>query len=370
MRILVTGANGFIGQNLIIRLEAENTHEIMRFTRRNTALELADMVKTADFVFHLAGENRPSDISDFTVVNDQLTASLCELLLSAKRSIPVAYASSTQAEKDNPYGISKLAGEKHLIQYARESQSSVFIYRLPNVFGKWGKPDYNSVVATFCHNLINDIDLRIDDPDQMIDLAYIDYVIDELVNNISDTGSKHMRRFVEPVYSVTLQLLAEKLSNIHTARETLNVCDVGSGLMRALHATYLSYLPPSRFSYSIPVYGDQRGSFSEILKTHDSGQVSFFTANPGVTRGGHYHHSKTEKFLVVSGVAEFSFRHVLTGEKMLLSVDSSRPEIVETVPGWAHAITNTGSTQLIVLLWANEIYNADSPDTWTFNMNS
>lgn len=363
MRLLVTGSNGFIGKNLIVRLnELDISHEV--FTRRNSTKDLKELINRSDFVIHLAGENRPGDESDFEVVNFGLTSLICDEIRLIERNIPILLASSIQAEGDSLYGKSKLSAEIAVRNLENDTGNSSYIYRLPGVFGKWCKPNYNSVVATFCHNISHDLPIQVNDPSFELSLVYIDDVVDELVKVIQGEGSGREVLSVQPVYKIKLGDLADQIKVFKKSRDSLITEKVGSGLVRKLYSTYLSYLSPEQFSYSIPSYGDERGMFAEMLKTKDSGQFSFFTAGPGVTRGGHYHHSKTEKFLVVQGEAKFGFRHVVTDEMHEIVTTSKELKIVETVPGWSHDITNIGIGEIIVMLWANEIFDRDRPDTF------
>lgn len=363
MRILVTGANGFIGKTLLVRLAEEGDFEVDSFTRADDIAALAAKVATADSIVHLAGENRPTDPAAFMKVNGGLTAALCDAVRVAGRPIPLIFTSSIQAERANPYGESKQTGEDAVAALAETPGQSCTIFRLPNVFGKWCRPDYNSAVATFCHNIARDIPIRIDDPAAPLTLVYVDDVVNGLIATIHASQPGLHWGAVEPIYSSTVGEVADLIHAFRNSRETLLTERVGTGLVRALYSTYVSYLPPANFSYAVPVHGDARGVFVEMLKTPDSGQFSFFTAHPGVIRGGHYHHSKTEKFLVIKGHARFGFRHILTDEYHSLETSGAEPRIVETVPGWSHDITNIGDDEMVVMLWANEIFDRNRPDT-------
>jgi UDP-2-acetamido-2,6-beta-L-arabino-hexul-4-ose reductase len=369
MKILITGADGFIGKNLVAVLSERPDLEMLPFIRETTAEQLRQYVSQADCIFHLAGVNRPVDPADFTVGNAELTQTLCELAAQSGRRVPIIYTSSIQAEKDNPYGKSKREAELALTALAERMKGGVHIFRLPNVFGKWCRPNYNSVVATFCHNICRDLPIQINDPDAEVTLVYIDDVIKRFVEVMDRQADEELFAKVEPQYVTTVGELAEQISAFKHSRQTLITERVGSGLARALYATYVSYLPPAAFSYTIPQYGDPRGVFVEMLKTPDSGQFSYFTAHPGITRGGHYHHSKTEKFLVIKGEARFGFRHIVTNEYYAIDTSGSKPEIVETVPGWTHDITNIGQDEMIVMLWANEIFDRERPDTYARPVN-
>lgn len=363
MKILVTGSNGFIGKNLLLRLGELSRYEPLGFTREHSLENLAKFVSQADAVLHLAGINRPIDIKEFSQGNVDFTKCLCKLIADTGRNIPLIYASSIQASLDNPYGESKRAAELALENLAKKTGNSVAIYRLPNVFGKWCRPNYNSVVATFCHNLAYDLPVQINDVAAILKLVYVDDVVEEFINSIDSLPAGLIHREVSPVYEVTLGDLANQIKAFQNSRESLVSEAVGTGFVRALYSTYLSYLPPIKFAYEIPKYGDERGVFVEMLKTKDSGQFSFFTAHPGVTRGGHYHHTKTEKFLVIKGEARFGFRQILTNEFYEIRTSGDKPKIVETVPGWTHDITNIGVDEMVVMLWANEIFDRAHPDT-------
>lgn len=364
MKVLITGANGFVSKNLIAHLGERKDIEVLRFTREDSLESLPVLVAHADFVFHLAGVNRPQDPQDFVSGNTDLTRALCEAVVASGRQIPLLYTSSIQAELDNPYGVSKREAEEALQELASNHGSPVYLFRLPNVFGKWARPNYNSAVATFCHNIARDLPIQINDPQALIRLVYIDDVIEHFMAVMDGKLVGQPFVSVEPQYSITVGSLACQLETFRDSRKTLITEPVGSGLVRALYSTYLSYVPPQRFTYEVPKYGDERGVFVEMLKTRDAGQFSFFTAHPGITRGGHYHHSKTEKFLVIKGKACFRFRHIASGEFHELFTDGEHPEIVETVPGWTHDITNVGDEEMIVMLWANEIFDREHPDTY------
>jgi len=364
MKVLVTGANGFIGKNLQMHLQERDGYEVVPFTREHTEQDLPGLLKGVDWIVHLAGINRPQDPAEFTTGNAGLTQALCHAVQATGRSIPVIYSSSIQAEQDNDYGTSKREAEDALLALHEATGNPVYIYRLANVFGKWARPNYNSAVATFCHNIARDLPVQINDPDAVINLVYVDDVIASFLSLLGGEPQNGPFVEVEPVYQITVGELASQLSRFKATRENLITEPVGTGLVRALYSTYVSYLPPERFTYTVPQHGDERGVFVEMLKTPDAGQFSFFTAHPGITRGGHYHHSKTEKFLVIKGKACFRFRHMLTGEFYELFTDGAKPEIVETVPGWTHDITNVGEDELVCMLWANEIFDRDNPDTF------
>jgi len=364
MKVLVTGANGFIGKNLVVHLNERDDVEVLTFTRDDTLSDLLKLVSEVEFIFHLAGVNRPTNVHEFDTGNADLTRALCEAVVGSGRQIPLIYSSSSQADINNAYGNSKLAAEEALIRLQREYGARVHIFRLPNVFGKWAKPYYNSVVATFCNNITKKIPVEVNDKRANLRLVYIDDVVDHFIGLMDGGESQDEFEMVEPEYSISVGDLAEQLYAFRNSRDSLFTEKVGVGLVRALYSTYVSYFSPDQFSYEVPKYHDQRGEFVEMLKTNDSGQFSFFTAYPGITRGGHYHHSKTEKFLVIRGKANFRFCHILTGESYELATHGDSPRIVETVPGWSHDITNVGDVEMIVMLWANEVFDRDQPDTY------
>jgi UDP-2-acetamido-2,6-beta-L-arabino-hexul-4-ose reductase len=371
MRVLITGANGFVGRNLQLRLQERSDVETVCYTRDQQVVQLASLLEGVDFVFHLAGVNRPKDPQEFSAGNVDLTRALCEAVAFAARStgrkIPILFTSSTQATHDNAYGRSKREAEEALAAVRDDHFVPVHIFRLPNVFGKWCHPNYNSVVATFCHNIARNIPIEVHDKHAHLSLVYIDDVMERFIALMDGAEPKVDAdgfSAIQPEYSITVGELAQLIQAFCDNRTSLLTERVGIGLVRALYATYVSYLPVEAFSYEVPQHEDRRGVFVEMLKTLDCGQFSFFTAHPGVTRGGHYHHSKTEKFLVIKGEAQFRFRHMYTGETYQLQTSGDKARIVETVPGWTHDITNIGSEEMVVMLWANEIFDRARPDTY------
>lgn len=364
MKILVTGSNGFIAKNLIQFLSEKTEVEILKVHRESSEQELKESILSADWIVHLAGINRPLNESEFIEGNVTLTEKITQTLREEHKLTPIILSSSIQADRDNAYGKSKLGGEQALEQLHEEQGNPVHICRLANVFGKWSRPNYNSAVATFCHNVANDLPLQINDENAIIRLVYIDDVVETFWNMINGSVSVDQTFQIQPEYQITVGDLAKTLNGFKASRDTLITDQVGTGLTRALYSTYLSFLKPEQFDYSVPKYGDARGVFVEMLKTPDAGQFSYFTAHPGITRGGHYHHTKTEKFLVIKGKALFKFKHVVTGEFYELETQGDEPRIVETVPGWTHDITNIGNDEMIVMLWANEIFDRNKPDTY------
>ncbi|WP_332742516.1 UDP-2-acetamido-2,6-beta-L-arabino-hexul-4-ose reductase [Hydrogenophaga sp.] len=369
MKVLITGAQGFIGKNLSLHLTERKDVEVVAFTRDQQTTDLPRLLAGVDVVFHLAGINRPQDPQEFISGNADLTHALCRSISenSNAESIQVIYTSSTQAANDNPYGRSKLAAENALFELQRQHGTPVHVFRLPNVFGKWCRPNYNSAVATFCHNIARELPIQINDPAAPLTLVYVDDVIArfmQLMDGAAPAVDARGFATLTPQYLTTVGEVASKIAAFKASRVSLVTDRVGTGLTRALHSTYVSHLPPEAFSYIVPRHADPRGVFVEMLKTPDCGQFSYFTALPGVTRGGHYHHSKTEKFLVIEGQARFRFRHMLTGATHELQTSADVPQVVETVPGWTHDVTNTGEKDMVVMLWANEIFDREHPDTF------
>lgn len=366
MAVVVTGAGGFIGRNLMIRL-AERGVEARGFDVDDDPAAMRAAVASADVVFHLAGVNRPQTEDEFETGNAGLTGEICDVLARSGNRAPLIITSSTQAERDNPYGRSKLAAERAVLAHGEATGAPVQVFRLTNVFGKWARPNYNSAVATFCHNVANGLPITINDPAAPLKLVYVDDVCDAFLRVLDDPTGVHGDRpgfaHAGPEYDTTVGAVADAIRAFPESRSTLVTDRVGTGLVRALYSTYLSYLKPEQFAYDVPRHGDPRGVFVEMLKTPDCGQFSYFTAGPGVTRGQHYHHTKTEKFLVLTGRARFGFRHIVTGEIFHLETEGGQGRIVETIPGWTHDITNVGDQEMVVMLWANEIFDRARPDT-------
>ncbi|MDM4767526.1 NAD-dependent epimerase/dehydratase family protein [Pelomonas sp. SE-A7] len=363
MRIAITGASGFVGRNLRWRLKELGHADVRLISHQASDRELIEQLQELDFVFHLAGVNRPLDPGEFDDGNADFSLRLTAILGSLPNPPAVAFASSTQAALDNSYGLSKRAAEDALLHYSRQCRVPVYIFRLTNVFGKWCRPNYNSVVATFCHNIARDLPVTINDPCAPLRLVYIDDVIDHFLTLPGNAAAPSGFLDVSPSYETTVGELAETLRGFRDTRSSLLIDRVGTGLKRALYATYVSYLPTESFDYQVPRHADPRGVFVEMLKTPDGGQFSYFTAGPGITRGEHYHHTKTEKFLVIKGTAHFGFRHIDNGDTHELVTRGGEARIVETIPGWTHNITNIGEDELIVMLWANEVFDRARPDT-------
>lgn len=365
MKILVTGANGFIGKNLIIELKNRKYKDIFEYNRETNAALLDEYCKEADFVFHLAGVNRPEDESEFMEGNFGFTSILLDTLKRYKNTCTVMLASSIQAELDNPYGNSKKAGEDLLFNYGKETGSKVLIYRFPNVFGKWCRPNYNSAVATFCHNIAHNRPIVVNNPSTVMNLVYIDDVVNELINALEGNENRSGDYCeVSLVHTITLGEVADLIYSFRESRQNCSVPHMSDEFTKKLYSTYLSCLPKDQFSYELKMNTDNRGSFTEFIKTPDRGQISVNIAKPGVTKGNHWHHTKNEKFLVVSGKGVIRFRKIGSDEVIEYLVSGDRLEVVDIPVGYTHNIENLGDTDMVTVMWANEAFNPVSPDTY------
>ena len=378
MNILVTGANGFVGRNLVSQLEniasgkarnyaiaGEELH-VLCYDVDSDPAALEEYCRRADFVFNLAGVNRPEDPSEFMKGNFGFASLLLDTLKKCGNSCPVMISSSTQAALDNPYGESKRAGEELLFEYGRETGAKVLVYRFPNVFGKWCRPNYNSAVATFCHNIAHGLPIRVNDPSVVMHLVYIDDVVDELIGALS--GDEHRAGAfceVPVVHEITLGGIVDLLYSFRDMQQDLEVPDLGNAFTKKLYSTYLSYLPKERFCYPLKMNVDNRGSFTEIIRTPDRGQFSVNISKPGITKGEHWHHTKNEKFVVVSGHGLVQLRKIGTDEVINFEVSGEKMEVVEMIPGYTHNIINLSDTEdLVTFMWANEAFNPERPDTY------
>lgn len=399
MRVLVTGTYGFIGQNLTTWLARLPDVQVLPFGRGHTEAALAELAAAADLVYHLAGVNRPPSAEEFRRGNVGLTAALCDALLRTGRPTPVVFASSIQAELDNPYGVSKREAEAVLAEYADRTGAAVAIFRLANVFGKWCRPNYNSVVATFCYNIARGLPIAISDPAREVRLVHVDDVVrafleafsDQLpvtVHGISSTNhcvpltdhrsliTAHPRvSYYEahPIYTVTLGRLAELIRSFRESRRSLLAPGFGDPFVYKLYGTYLSYLPQEDFAYDLTQRADPRGVLAEFIKSPSFGQIFVSRTQPGITRGNHFHHVKAEKFLVLEGEAVIRFRPIAgqgpeargQGSEVIEYRVAGRDfRVVDIPPGYTHSITNVGDTELVTLFWASEVFDPERPDTW------
>lgn len=378
MKILVTGAKGFVGRNLVSQL-----HNIQSGKARNYRIvgeeltvfeydvdsdpaELDVYCRQANFVFNLAGVNRPKDNSDFMKGNFGFASTLLDTLKKHNNTCPVMISSSTQAALDNPYGESKRAGEQLLFDYAKETGAKVLVYRFPNVFGKWCRPNYNSAVATFCNNIAHDLPITVNDPSVMMNLVYIDDVVDELIAALR--GNEHRKGDyceVPVVHTITLGGIVELIYSFKEMPVNLGVPNLEDAFAKKLYSTYLSYLPKEKFAYPLKMNVDERGSFTEIIRTASCGQFSVNVSKPGITKGQHWHHTKNEKFVVVSGHGLIQLRKIGTEEVIEFKVSGDKMEVVEMIPGYTHNIINLSETEdLVTFMWCNECFNPERPDTY------
>lgn len=377
MNILVTGAKGFIGKNLCATLNAikegadksfaiRSDLNLLEYDVDSDPVLLDEYCAKADFVFNLAGVNRPKEQEEFMSENFGFASTLLDMLKKHGNKCPVMLSSSTQAALDNPYGLSKRAGEKLFFQYSRETGAKVLVYRFPNVFGKWCRPNYNSAVATFCYNVAHDLPIRINDGSVMMKLVYIDDVVTELIHALEGKPSLCAGGFCAVPIEHTIKLgeIADRIVSFRTSREMRSVPDMSDEFTRKLYATYLSYLPEDQFSYPLSMNVDARGSFTEIIRTPDRGQFSVNISKPGITKGNHWHHSKNEKFLVVSGRGVIRFRKVGDEKVYEYFVSGDRLEAVDIPTGYTHNIENLGDTDMVTFMWASECFNPEKPDTY------
>lgn len=365
MKILVTGARGFIGKNLIAELKNRKYNNIFEYDIDTDIMLLEQYTRECDFVFHLAGINRPKDEKEFMEGNYGFTTILLNKLIEQNNRVPILITSSIQAELDNPYGRSKKAGEDVLFDYEKETGSKALVYRLPNVFGKWCRPDYNSAIATFCNNIANDLAINVNDPSVIMNLVYIDDLVDEFINALEGKENKLNRYCSVPiVYTVTLGKIAELLMDFKESRANRSIPDMSNEFVKKLYSTYLSYLPVDKFKYPLKMNVDHRGSFTEFIRTPDRGQVSINISKPGITKGNHWHHTKNEKFLVVKGEGLIRFRKIDNDEIFDYHVTGEKLEVVDIPTGYTHSIINTGDSDMITVMWANEAFNPDKPDTY------
>ncbi len=365
MNILITGAKGFLGRNLSLSLTAKN-HTVMEFDVDVSKDTLFSYIEKADFIVHLAGINRPLTKEEFYQGNTNFTVELIEMMKKAKKVCPLIFSSSIQATLENDYGRSKKMAEDYLFSFQKECGNKVFIYRLSNLYGKWSRPNYNSVVATFCYNIAHNLPIQISNPQNEIPLVYIDDVVDEFVAVIENTKSLDSNQLheVKPIDRVTVGHLADLILSFKESRTNLLVPDLKDAFVSKLYATYLSYLDTKNFSYELNMKQDPRGSFTEFLRTEHHGQVSVNVAKPGITKGNHYHHTKNEKFLVVSGQAEIKFRKVGEQEIISYKVSGEKLVVVDIPPGYTHNITNVGQEDLVTIMWVSEVFDPNDPDTF------
>ncbi len=362
--ILVTGANGFIGKNLVEHLSRMEGISILRFGRENSLEDLEQYTKKADFVYHLAGVNRTENEADFKKVNENLTEKLIEFMEKAESKATIVVSSTIQADQENAYGRSKKAMEEILLDHKKRAGTHVYIYRLPNVFGKWGKPNYNSVVSTFCYNISHEKEIWISDRKKEVELVYIDDVVKEFIGLLDNEKDDEGFRNVSPTFKITLGELADRIYELRNIRKTSVIPDLSDDFTKRLYSTYLSYLGKDDFSYNPEIKADERGKLFELIKSKQFGQIFVSTTHKGIVRGNHYHDTKVEKFCLIKGKAVIKFRNILNDEVISYEVSDDDIKIVDIPPGYTHSIENTGEGDMIVLFWANEIFDQNNPDTY------
>jgi UDP-2-acetamido-2,6-beta-L-arabino-hexul-4-ose reductase len=363
--VLVTGSAGFVGKHLVEGLKRRDGIRLYGFGRQNSEAELDEVLREADVIYHLAGVNRPRTPEEFERGNAGLTRDICARLQRLGRAPTIVLSSSIQAELDNPYGLSKKHAEEEVGRFSAVSGAHAIIYRLKNVFGKWCRPNYNSVVATFCHNTARGLPICISDPDREVSFIYIDDVVQAFIDLLDEPRRPAACEFREiaPSYTMTLGALAETIASFRAMRSTLVLPDLRDRFTHCLYATYLSYLPADGFAHSLEIKADSRGYLAEFIKSRHSGQIFVSRTRSGVTRGNHYHHTKTEKFLVLGGDAIIRFRHILNGDVITYQVSGNDLRVVDIPPGYTHSIENVGPSELIVLFWASEIFDPGRTDT-------
>ena len=365
MKILVTGAKGFVGKNLIAELKNRQIGEIYECDINTTDEELDEYTKECEFVFHLAGVNRPENEEEFMKGNYGFSSVLLEKLSKHNNKAPILVTSSIQANLDNPYGKSKKAGEDLMFEYEKQTGTKVFVYRLPNVFGKWCRPNYNSAVATFCNNISKGLEIKVNDPEVILNLVYIDDVVEELINALN--GKAHINEkfgYIPLTYKIKLGQIVDLIYSFKNSRENLQLPNMEDEFSKKLYSTYLSYLPEDEFSYPLTMHIDERGSFTEMFKTNERGQVSINISKPGIVKGNHWHNTKNEKFIVVSGTGVIRFRKIDSDKVIEYKVSGEKLQVVDIPVGYTHSIENIGNTDMVTVMWANEIFNPEKPDTY------
>jgi len=364
-KVLITGSKGFVGRNLTVSLAQRKDVKLVSFDVDDDQAALPSLVAEADFIFHLAGVNRPQNVEEFATGNTGLTQQIVSLLKKQGRGTPVLLSSSIQAAQDNPYGLSKREAEEAVFDYGRAGNASVYVYRMPNVFGKWCRPNYNSAVATFCHNIANELPIQVNDPNVVMNLVYIDDVVSSFIAALDCKVTAHNDFCqVQPVHTIKLGEIAELIYSFRESRAARSIPDMSDPFAKKLYSTYLSYLPASQFSYPLKMNMDDRGSFTEFIKTIDRGQVSVNISRPGITKGNHWHHTKNEKFLVVSGEGIIRFRKVGDEKVIEYNVSGEKLEVVDIPTGYTHNISNVGTTDLVTVMWCNEVFDPEKPDTF------
>ena len=365
MKILVTGSNGFVGKNLISNLSLNKDIEIYRYDKDNTLEDLDKYTKDCEFVYHLAGVNRPQDPKEFMEGNFGFTTILLDYLKKNNNKCPIMISSSIQAELDNDYGKSKKAGEDLILNYGKENGIKTFVYRFPNLFGKWCRPNYNSVIATWCNNVAHNENIKVDDKSKELTLAYIDDVCSELIKCLDNNETRDGEYCIIPItYKKTLGEISSLIKSFKENDRGIMVPSTGDNFIKDLYATYISYVPLGELVVDLEEHRDNRGVFCELVRTKEAGQVSVSTTNPNIVRGGHYHNTKMERFIVIKGKAKIEFEHVIDHSKYEFEVSGDKLQYVTIPVGYQHSINNIGDDELVLILWANELFNPEIPDTY------
>lgn len=361
MKILVTGSDGFVGKNLRSVLSTLG-HDITTFDKADKPTELLKLTKDCDAIVHLAGVNRPKSNDEFYDGNATLTEELCRAIIQNKNKCPIIVSSSVQAEQDNDYGKSKKLAEESVLKLGKTNGNKTYIFRFKNLYGKWSQPNYNSVVATWCYNIARNLEVAIDNPDTVLELCYIDDVVEAIIHKLDGTDKSGYSE-ISQIDSVSLQELCNTILSFKESRKTYAYPDQTSCFNKNLYATYLSYLPKDEFSYLLNTRVDDRGSFTEILRSAVDGQISVNISKPGITKGQHWHSTKNEKFLVVSGEGVIQLRDFFSEDIVEYHVNSDKLEVVDIPTGYVHNIINRGDTDMITIMWASELFDPNRPDT-------
>ncbi len=363
--VLITGSNGFIGKNLVATLHTKTDYVIHTFDLENTEADLVKSIQAADFIIHLAGVNRPQNPRDFETGNVDFTSKLLSLLEKLNKNIPLIATSSIQARLTNSYGQSKKAMEELIMDWSHRTANKAFIYRLPNVFGKWCRPNYNSAIATFCYNITHNLPIEVYTPSHTLQLAYIDDVILSFLHTLSHSDELSTGYYSpKATYTLTLSEVVDKLQSFHQARKTLLLPTLNTSFDKALYATYLSYLEANNFSYDLLMHKDSRGWLSEFIKSDSCGQIFISKTKPGITRGNHWHHTKTEKFLVIQGSGLICLRQLGSQKVISYNVSGDKLRVIDIPPGYTHSIENIGKDELVTLFWASEVFDKENSDTF------
>ena len=365
-KVLVTGAKGFIGKNLVLELKNRKTFEIFECDVDTTEEQLAQFAKECEFVFHLAGVNRPQRTEEFMKGNYGFTTKLLEILQKNENRSPILMSSSIQAKLDNDYGKSKKAGEDYILDYGSNNSIATYVFRLPNVYGKWCRPNYNSAIATFCNNIARGLEIKVNDRSTLLTVVYIDDVVNAFIDAtdgiVARDDDGYCKVSIED--KITLGEIVDTLYSFKDSRKTLSVANMNRGVIKKLYSTYLSYLPEDEFAYDLRMNADARGSFTEFLRTDGQGQVSINISKPHIVKGNHWHHTKNEKFLVVKGIGVIRFRKIGTDNVIEYPVSGDKLQVVDIPCGYTHNIENVGDDDMVTVMWANEPFDKDHPDTF------